>query len=55
MDHRFMEQIELDDIDLRLLEQLQKDASLSNLELASAPSRRRRPACGVSSACARPA
>jgi DNA-binding Lrp family transcriptional regulator len=34
MDHRFMEQIELDDIDLRLLEQLQKDASLSNLELA---------------------
>ena len=29
-----MEQIELDDIDLRLLEQLQNDASLSNLELA---------------------
>ena len=32
-DH-IVEQIELDDIDLRLLEQLQKDASLSNLELA---------------------
>ena len=29
-----MEQIELDDIDLRLLDQLQKDASLSNQELA---------------------
>ncbi len=29
-----MEQIELDEIDLRLLDQLQQDASLSNLELA---------------------
>ena len=29
-----MEQIKLDDIDLRLLEQLQQDASMSNLELA---------------------
>ena len=29
-----MEQMDLDDIDLRLLEQLQNDASLSNLELA---------------------
>jgi len=29
-----MEQIAIDDIDLRLLEQLQRDASLSNLELA---------------------
>lgn len=29
-----MEQIDIDDIDLRLLDQLQKDASLSNLELA---------------------
>ncbi len=29
-----MEQITLDDIDLRLLDQLQRDASLSNLELA---------------------
>lgn len=34
MDHQCMEQIELDDIDLRLLDLLQKDASLSNLELA---------------------
>jgi len=34
MDDIKMEQIELDDMDLRLLEQLQKDASLSNLELA---------------------
>jgi len=30
----FMEQFELDDIDLRLLDVLQQDASLSNLELA---------------------
>ena len=30
----FMEHIELDEIDLRLLEVLQQDASLSNLELA---------------------
>ena len=42
-----MEQMELDDIDLRLLEQLQQDASLSNLELAqrvftSPPTRLRR-------------
>ena len=29
-----MEQIQLDEIDLRLLEQLQRDASLSNLDLA---------------------
>ena len=29
-----MEQIQIDEIDLRLLEQLQRDASLSNLELA---------------------
>jgi Lrp/AsnC family leucine-responsive transcriptional regulator len=34
MDDMPMEQIELDDIDLRLLDQLQQDASLSNLELA---------------------
>jgi DNA-binding Lrp family transcriptional regulator len=34
MDDLFMEQIELDDIDLRLLDVLQQDASLSNLELA---------------------
>jgi len=34
MDDLLMEQIELDDIDLRLLDQLQQDASLSNLELA---------------------
>ena len=29
-----MEQIDIDEIDLRLLDQLQQDASLSNLELA---------------------
>jgi DNA-binding Lrp family transcriptional regulator len=34
MDDLTMEQIELDDIDLRLLDVLQQDASLSNLELA---------------------
>ena len=34
MDDEKMEQIELDDIDLRLLDALQQDASLSNLELA---------------------
>jgi Lrp/AsnC family transcriptional regulator, leucine-responsive regulatory protein len=34
MYRRFMEQIELDDIDLRLLDVLQQDASLSNVELA---------------------
>jgi len=34
MDDQFMEQIDLDEIDLRLLNLLQKDASLSNLELA---------------------
>ncbi len=33
-DDQTMEQIELDDIDLRLLDLLQLDASLSNLELA---------------------
>ncbi len=32
--YKNMEEIQIDDIDLRLLEQLQHDASLSNLELA---------------------